>query len=77
MAREAALQGIQTIYIPMFKSYVNEYLHDLGFTIAQSDLRHVYSLAVKMFGDGKDVSTLFKSLENPVDTVAEIVEDKT
>lgn len=77
ITREAALQGTPAIIVNILqKQHVNDYLTKKGFPIFKADLFKVLKLAEKLIGKRWDVSTLLSELENPVDTIEQIVIEK-
>jgi predicted glycosyltransferase len=78
MAREAALQGTPSIVISTFaRSYVNEYVAKKGFPLFIVDGSKAISYARKHVGRKWDVKEKLDKLENPVDTIEKVVEEKT
>ncbi|MGQ9506359.1 MAG: DUF354 domain-containing protein [Candidatus Bathycorpusculaceae bacterium] len=74
ITREAALQGIPAIAINIFqRQHVNDYLAEKGFPIFKADPLEVPTLAKKVIGKKWNVSHLLNELQNPVDTIAQIV----
>lgn len=77
MAREAALQGTPSIVISTFsRSYVNEYVAKKGFPLFIVDSSKVISYAKKYVGRKWDVKEKLDELENPVDIIEKVVEEK-
>jgi len=77
MAREAALQGTPSIVISTFtRSYVNEYVAKKGFPLFIVDSSKVISHAKKYVGRELDVKEKLDELENPVDIIEKVVEEK-
>jgi predicted glycosyltransferase len=77
MAREAALQGTPSIVISTFsRSYVNEYVAGKGFPLFIVDSSKVMSYAKKYVGRKWDVKGKLDELENPVDIIEKVVEEK-
>jgi hypothetical protein len=77
IAREAALQGIPTIVIPIFgKLHVNHYLARKGFPLFTVAPDKVFNCARKLLGKTWDVKTLIERLENPVDIIERIVSEE-
>jgi len=77
MAREAALQGTPSIVISTFsRSYVNEYVAKKGFPLVIVDSSKVISYAKKYVGRKWDVKEKLDELENPVDIIEKVVEEK-
>ncbi len=76
IAREAALQGIPSIAISdMAKTYVNTYLAKKGFPLFITTERRVLAYAKKYLGKRFDVKEKLAELENPVDTIENIVKN--
>lgn len=70
LSREAALQGTPSIVIRTFgKSYVNDYLSDLGFPLFTVEHSEVLGLVKKRLGQRRDVKELLERLEDPVDYI--------
>lgn len=77
IAREAALSGTPSIVIDVFgKIHVNEYLANRGFPIYITKPEDVLRKAEKHLGKRLDVKTLLMELEDPVDVVESIIEEK-
>jgi predicted glycosyltransferase len=77
ITREAALQGAPAIIIDMFPGqYVNNYLVKKGFPIFRTKKSGAFRLAEKLLNKKYDVRHLLNKLENPVDTIATIVQSK-
>jgi predicted glycosyltransferase len=77
MAREAALQGTPSIVISTFtRSYVNEYVARKGFPLFIVDASKVINYAKKHVGHKWDVKEKLDKLENPVDIIEKVVEEK-
>lgn len=75
IAREAALQGIPSIVIPVLgHSYVNNYLAAKGFPIFTVDAEKVLGYAKKLIGKKRNVKKLLDELENPIEIIGKIVE---
>lgn len=75
ITREAALQGVPAIIVNAFqRQHVNDFLARRGFPIFRTELSKVLRLAEKLLGEKKDVKPLLAKLENPVDTIANVVE---
>ncbi|MGB9854576.1 MAG: DUF354 domain-containing protein [Candidatus Bathyarchaeales archaeon] len=75
ITREAALQGTPAIVVNFFqKQHANDYLAEKGFPIFKADPYEVFGLAEKLIGKKWDVKAIFNELENPVDTIYNIVE---
>ena len=76
MSREAALQGVPTIVIPLLGTYyVNSYLAKRGFPIFTVNPDKVLAYSKKLVGKKWNVKNLLESLENPVDTIEGIIEE--
>ena len=76
ISREAALQGIPTIVIPLISRYsVTEYLSKKGFPIFTVKPDEVFSYSKRLLGKKWDVTNLLENLENPVDIIEGIVEE--
>jgi len=70
LSREAALQGTPSIVIRTFgKSYVNDYLSDMGFPLFTVEQSEVLGLVKKHLGQRRDVKELLERLEDPVDYI--------
>jgi len=77
IAREAALQGVPSIVVPVLgRSFVNDYLYQKGFPLFTVKLEEVIRYAKKFIGKKFDVKSLLSQLENPVDIIEKIVEEK-
>jgi predicted glycosyltransferase len=75
ITREAALQGTPAIIINLFQQqYVNDFLIEKGFPIYRTDVKDLFKVATECIGKRKNVSHLLDSLENPVDTIASVVD---
>jgi hypothetical protein len=76
MSREAAMQGVPTIVIPILgKYYVNQYLAKKGFPIFTANPDKVFAYSKKLIGKKWDVKNLLENLENPVDIIEKIIEE--
>lgn len=74
ITREAALQGTPAIVVKVFKEqYVNDMLIQKGFPIFEAGRSNVMLLAEKLIGRKCDVKERLAKLENPVNTIANIV----
>lgn len=74
LCREAALQGTPSIVIRTFgKSYVNDYLSNLGFPLFTVKPNEVFKLAKKHVCQKLDVKDQLEQLENPVDYVEKAI----
>jgi hypothetical protein len=77
IAREAALQGIPTIVVPVFgKLFVNTYLARKGFPIFTSAPDKVLTCAQRLIGKTWNVKNLLDALENPVDVIERIISEE-
>jgi hypothetical protein len=77
ITREAALQGTPAIIVDILdKQHVNDYLSDKGFPIFKTDATSVFELAKNLLGNKRDVKDLLTKLDNPVDVIYKIIEDK-
>ncbi|MEM2911706.1 MAG: DUF354 domain-containing protein [Candidatus Bathyarchaeia archaeon] len=77
IAREAALQGIPSIVVPIFgKLYVNDYLAEKGFPLFTVTPDKVLDHAKKLIGKVWDVKNLLEKLENPVDVIERIINEE-
>lgn len=76
IAREAALQGVPSIVIPVFgRSEVNEYLQEKGFPIFTVKPSEVIKHAITLLNKKFDVKRKLFELENPVDVIESVIED--
>ena len=76
IAREAALHGVPSIAISdMAKTYVNTYLAKKSFPLYITTERRVLLCAKKYLGKRFDVKGKLAELENPVDTIENVVEN--
>jgi predicted glycosyltransferase len=74
VARESCLQGIPTIVVPSFgKMHVNNYLFKKGFPIFKVAPEKILNYAKKLLGKRWDVKDLLRDLENPLDTIENVV----
>jgi predicted glycosyltransferase len=77
IAREAALTGTPSIVIRLFNDlYVNEYLARKGFPLFTIEPQRILEFAKKYLGEKLNVKKLLEKLENPVDAVQKVVEEK-
>jgi len=77
IAREAALQGVPTIVVPLFgKLYVNDYLSKKGFPIFTVSPNKALNYAKRILGKRWDVNNLLEKLENPVDIIEKIIKEE-
>ncbi len=75
ITREAALQGTPAIVLKVFqKQEVNDYLIGKGFPIYNAKLQEIPALAEKLLGKKTDAKPLLEKLEDPLDTIANLVE---
>lgn len=75
IAREAALQGVPSVAISdMAKTNVNRYLTQRGFPLYATTEHGVLTYAKKLLGKRFDVKSKLAELENPVDTIENLVE---
>jgi len=78
ITREAALQGTPAIVVNVLPTqHVNDYLSKKGFPIFKTEPLNALTLAEKLLGQKKDVKYLLDKIENPVDVIERIVEEKT
>jgi predicted glycosyltransferase len=78
MAREAALRGTPSIVISTFTgSNVNRYVAKKGFPLFIVDSAGVMDYAKKYIGRKWDVKEKLDELENPVDIISDLVQEKT
>jgi predicted glycosyltransferase len=78
MAREAALRGTPSIVISTFTgSHVNQYVAKKGFPLFIVDSSEVMDYAKKYIGRKWDVKEKLNELENPVDIISDLVQEKT
>jgi predicted glycosyltransferase len=74
ISREAALQGTPAIIIEALPTqHVNDFLAEKGFPIFKTKQSDALKLARKLLEEKCDVTNLLDKLENPVDTIANIV----
>jgi len=77
ISREAALAGTPSIIIRLFeKQYVNKYLAEKGFPIFSVSFSTVTNYAKKYLGKKWDTKPLLEKLENPVDVIEKVIEEK-
>jgi predicted glycosyltransferase len=75
IAREAVLQGTPAIVVESFERiHVNDYLAQKGFPIFTVSLDKAFDCAKKNLGKRWNVGQLMNDLENPLDTIEQIVE---
>jgi predicted glycosyltransferase len=76
ITREAALQGTPAIIIDMFPDqYVNNCLVEKGFPIFRTKKTGALTLARRLLSRKYNVKHLLDKLENPLDTIAAIVQN--
>jgi hypothetical protein len=76
MSREAAMQGVPTIVVPLLgRYYVNRYLAKKGFPMFTVNPDKVFAYSKKLIGKKWDVENLLENLENPVDIIEKIIEE--
>jgi len=76
ISREASLQGVPTIVIPLLGRYcVNNYLAKKGFPLFTVNPEKVLSYSKRLLGKKWDVKDMVQKLENPVDVIEKIVEE--
>ncbi len=74
IVREAALQGVPAISIPLAgRVHVNDYLTNKGFPMFTMGERELLRRAAKLIGERWDVKGLLEGLENPIDVVERIL----
>ena len=74
ITREAALQGTPSISVNLLKGqFVNDFLAEKGFPLFKVDLSEVPRMAKKLIGNKKSTKHLVPQLANPVDTIADLV----
>jgi hypothetical protein len=77
IAREACLQGVPTIVVPLFgKLYVNDFLAKRGFPIFTANPDEVVDYAKRLLGKKWDVKNILDTLENPVDAIERIIREE-
>jgi predicted glycosyltransferase len=77
ITREAALQGTPAIIVNVFKDqYVNDFLIDKGFPIFKTEPSDAMALAEKLVSKKCNVKHLLNKLEDPVNTIENIIKDK-
>ena len=78
IAREAALQGTPSIVVPVFGfGYVNDYVVRKGFPLFKVKSSDVLKHAEEQLGKHVNASSMLAELENPVDVIETIVEEKS
>jgi predicted glycosyltransferase len=76
MTREAALQGTPSIVIQAFSDqYVNDFLIRKGFPIFKAKIINAFRLAKRLVGSRYDVKHLLGDLENPVNTISDVIKE--
>jgi len=76
ISREASLQGVPTIVIPLLGRYhVNNYLSKKGFPIFTVNPDKVLSYSKRLLGKEWDIKDLLENLENPVDIIERIIKE--
>lgn len=78
IAREAALQGVPSIVIPLIEPkfyYTNNYLSKLGFPLFTVKLSEALKYVKKYIGVKWDVKEMLDKLENPVDMIENIIKE--
>ena len=74
ITREAALQGTPSISVNVLKDqFVNDFLTEKGFPLFKAELPEVPKMAKKLLGSKKNTKHLAAQLANPVDTIADLV----
>jgi predicted glycosyltransferase len=76
IAREAALQGTPSVVMAEFDIPANRYLSKKGFPLFIVDSSKVLKVAKKYVGKKSDVKAKLEQMENPVDTIEEIIAKK-
>ncbi|MEM1562258.1 MAG: DUF354 domain-containing protein [Candidatus Bathyarchaeia archaeon] len=75
IAREAALQGVPSIVIPVLgRSEINEYLREKGFPIFIMEPSEIVRHARALLGKKFDVKAKLLELENPLDVIERVIE---
>lgn len=78
ISREAALQGVPSIVVSEIgRTYVNRYLSRKGFPLFLVAASKTFSYAEKYVGKRFDVKAKLAELENPVELLGKIIEEKT
>jgi predicted glycosyltransferase len=78
ISREAALQGVPSIVVSEIGcTYVNKYLSKKGFPLFLVAASKAFSYAEKYLGKRFDVKAKLAELENPVELLCKIIEEKT
>jgi predicted glycosyltransferase len=78
IAREAALQGTPSIVVPLVRAVdVNDYVFGKKFPLFKVKSSDVLKYAKKYLGRHAEVSGLLADLEDPVDVIETIVEEKS
>lgn len=77
IAREAALQGVPSIFISEFgNTQVNRYLSRQGFPLFVVKASRVLAYAKKYLGKKRNVKAKLAKLENPIDVIEKIIARK-
>ena len=77
ITREAALQGTPAIVIKIIKKqYTNDYMAKKGFPIFKVRPEQTVKLAEKLIGKKWNVKELLAKLENPVEVIKNVIEEK-
>jgi len=77
IAREATLQGVPAIVVPLFgRLHVNEYLSKKGFPIFSVSYDKVFDYGRRLLGNRWNVRNLLESLENPVDVIERVIKEE-
>ena len=78
IAREAALQGTPSIVVPILGwAHVNDFISKRGFPLFKVKPPDILKYAEKYIGRRTDVSKMLAKLENPVDVIATLINEKT
>ena len=78
ISREAALQGVPSIVVSEIgRTYVNRYVSKKGFPLFIVAASKAFSYAKKYLGKKFDVKAKLAELENPVDVIGNIIDEKT
>lgn len=77
IAREAALQGTPSIVVPILGwAHVNDYVARKGFPLFKVELPDILNYAKKHLGRHIDTNEMLAELENPVDVIETLMEEK-
>jgi len=77
IAREAALQGTPSIVVPILGwAHVNDYVSRKGFPLFKVEPPDILKYAKKHLGRHVDTSEMLAELENPVDVIETLIEEK-